>query len=385
MMFLGTSISLAAYGAPVADETPEELLQSARNAENAGFYREALGFYEQVLVIQQENQGPEAPETLEAANTVARMNLVLANYPKALELYQTILDIREKLGNKLNVAESMLDVATSHWHMRNWEKAKNFALQSMNIREKKSGIHLDTADSMYRLGSIYAYLGDIPHATRLYKQALSIQKEISSSASEDEKTARTLDKIADIHMDLGEYAEAKENYEHALVIRLELFGRDHPDTASSFNKLGNVYRYLVYAKAGEYYERALAVRLKLSGGDHPETARVLSNLGKFYNGLKNYEKAKEYYERALAIQSKVFDKKHPDVAMLYYNLNTICVSLGDREKAKEYERYAPRDCVTIKASGEVLLDTAEPPTTNLKFVSLYLKRSHGMKGLFGGK
>ena len=40
---------------------------------------------------------------------------------------------------------------------------------------------------------------------------------------------------------LGEYNEAKELHEKALIIRKKIFGEDHADVATSYNNLAVVY------------------------------------------------------------------------------------------------------------------------------------------------
>ncbi len=40
---------------------------------------------------------------------------------------------------------------------------------------------------------------------------------------------------------LGNYKKALENYELSLKISLNVLGRNHPDTATSYNNIGLVY------------------------------------------------------------------------------------------------------------------------------------------------
>ena len=59
---------------------------------------------------------------------------------------------------------------------------------------------------------------------------------------------------------LGQYSEAKEYYEKALIIRKEIYGQHHGDVAASYNNLGNVYIFLgQYNEAKENYEKALII------------------------------------------------------------------------------------------------------------------------------
>ena len=63
---------------------------------------------------------------------------------------------------------------------------------------------------------------------------------------------------------LGEYNQAKELQEKALIIRKKIFGEDHADVATSYNGLALVYNSLgEYNQAKELHEKALMIRERL--------------------------------------------------------------------------------------------------------------------------
>jgi len=55
--------------------------------------------------------------------------------------------------------------------------------------------------------------------------------------------------LRSVYQDLGQYNEAKEYYEKALIIRKKIFGEEHAGVATSYNNLGIVYQDL-----GQYNE-----------------------------------------------------------------------------------------------------------------------------------
>ena len=64
---------------------------------------------------------------------------------------------------------------------------------------------------------------------------------------------------------LGEYNEAKELHEKALIIRKKTFGEDHADVATSYNNLALVYQRLGEDdQAKELYEKALIICKRFS-------------------------------------------------------------------------------------------------------------------------
>ena len=82
---------------------------------------------------------------------------------------------------------------------------------------------------------------------------------------------------------LGQYNEAKEYHEKALIINKKIFGEEHADVASSYNNLGSVFQQLgQYNEAKEYHEKALIIYKKIFGEEHAGVASSYNNLGNDY-------------------------------------------------------------------------------------------------------
>ena len=78
--------------------------------------------------------------------------------------------------------------------------------------------------------------------------------------------------------------DARKLYEKSLNIRERLLGK-HPDTAQSYNNLGNLLLYQSdpqYVEAERYLKKALALRLELLGAFSLLTAATYNNLGNLY-------------------------------------------------------------------------------------------------------
>ena len=68
-------------------------------------------------------------------------------------------------------------------------------------------------------------------------------------------------KTAQTHHEQGDYAAALALYQKTLVIREEVLGNEHPDTAETYNHIGVIYyKQGVYPKAMEWYRKALSIR-----------------------------------------------------------------------------------------------------------------------------
>ena len=174
-------------------------------------------------------------------------------------------------------------------------------------------------------------LGEYVKAKEYYEKALAISMEIGNRAGE----ATSYGNLGNVFLSLGEYVKAKEYYEKALAISIEIGDRSKEGTC--YRNLGTVFHSLgEYVKAKEYYEKALAISMEF--GNRSEEGACYGNLGTVFHSLGEYDKAKEYYEKALTISMEIGNRAGE--ATSYGNLGNVFLSLGEYVKAKEYYEKA---------------------------------------------
>ncbi len=84
--------------------------------------------------------------------------------------------------------------------------------------------------------------------------------------------------------EMKDYKSALESHQHALQIRLKLFGKDHSDTARGYHEIGVTQSNLKdYKSSIESYQHALHIRLKLFGEDHADTAQSYHSIMESHN------------------------------------------------------------------------------------------------------
>ena len=72
---------------------------------------------------------------------------------------------------------------------------------------------------------------------------------------------------------LGQYDEAKEHHEKALIIKKNNFCVENADVALSCNHLGSDFQHLgQYNEEKEYHEKALVINKKIFGEEHADVA-----------------------------------------------------------------------------------------------------------------
>ena len=87
--------------------------------------------------------------------------------------------------------------------------------------------------------------------------------------------------------DLGQYNQAKEHYEEALVIKKEVYGEHHANVATVYFNLGVVYSDLgQHSQAKEHHDKALTIRKAVHGEQHGHVAESFNSLGCVYKTLR---------------------------------------------------------------------------------------------------
>ena len=116
--------------------------------------------------------------------------------------------------------------------------------------------------------------------------------------------------------------------------RSKAVGR-HPNIAVSLNNLAALLREQGdYAAAKTLYEQALAICKEVQGERHPDTATSLNNLGELLQDQGDLAGAKVLLEQALAIRKAVLGERHRDTAVSLNNLAALLEALGDYAAAK---------------------------------------------------
>ncbi len=182
---------------------------------------------------------------------------------------------------------------------------------------------------------VHAYLADYDKALGYFKKALAIQEKVLWK--EHPNVATSYNNIGNVYSGQGNYDKALEYDNKALAIQEKVLGKEHPDVATSYNNIGFVYaKKGQYEKALEYLHKALAIKEKVFGKEHPTVATSYNNIGGVYGEQGNYDKELEYYKKSLAISEKIFGKEHPDVALSYNNIGFVYANQGNYDKTLEY-------------------------------------------------
>lgn len=239
-------------------------------------YEKAVDIDQRLITLSEELYGAEHQFTVSSYNNLALVYAHQCKFSKALELFQIALDIRKKtLGDEHPDTASSYDELGSVYadpnnRFRNYTKALEYITKAISIREKTIGSeHPDTAASYNNYGFVCQELKDFPRALEYYLKVQHIFEKVYGL--EKAETATIINNIGMLYADpeypdpdnpSPKYSEALEYLILALSIRTKVLGINHPDTADSYENIGDVYEKSGnFQKALEYYNKAKTMRL----------------------------------------------------------------------------------------------------------------------------
>ncbi|MGB8685768.1 MAG: tetratricopeptide repeat protein [Microcoleus sp.] len=263
----------------------------------------------------------EADRLLKIGNQKFKNN----QYEEALKIYQQVLVIRQRIGERKGIAEINSEIGIVYGRIGEYSQSLQFFTLSLAICQQ-----LDDKACLgkvfHEMGRIYAWKGEYYTALKLYQQSLSIRQQINDKAG----TASTLNSIGTIYRKISSYSQALEFYQQSLNISRDI--GDRSTVGSALTNIAIVYTSLgQYSQAMELYQQSLAIRRELK--DRSGEANTLHNIGWAYVEQNNYSKGIEFYQQALAIRRSI--EERASVARTLNNLGTVYQKQGKYIQALE--------------------------------------------------
>jgi serine/threonine-protein kinase len=199
--------------------------------------------------------------------------------------------------------------------------------------------HPKVAESLNDLAIVHEDRGEYERAEALYRQALAMRRKLLGA--EDPAVAQSLNDLACVLLARGEYGGAEDAFRDSLAMRRRLFGDAHPDVAKSLNNLAIVlWAQGRYPQAEEQFEEALALRRRFLGAEHVEVADALNNLALVVQAQGRGPEAETLYRDALAMRRKLLGEEHPRVADSLNNVGYVLQGQGGFAEAQGFHQEA---------------------------------------------
>ena len=245
----------------------------------------------------------------------------LADYKKAIAVYQQSLSIAKETGNKGPEGKAYAGLGCAYRSLGDYKKAIEFHQQSLSIA-RDIGNKGSEGGAYGNLGSAYYSLSDYKKAIEFYQQFRTIAKEIGDKGSE----GKAYTGLGIAYDSLGDYKKAIEFHQQSLRIAKEI--GDKGSEGAAYTNLGHAYYSLVdYKKAIEFHQQSLSIAKEI--GKKGSEGTAYTNLGAAYHSLGDYRKAIEFHQQSLSIAKEIGDKGlertvHGNLGRSFEKLHDFC-------------------------------------------------------------
>ncbi|CAF1281675.1 unnamed protein product [Didymodactylos carnosus] len=156
------------------------------------------------------------------------------------------------------------------------------ATDDQNLSKLTQSIRQDiTGEGWQQMGILLRKMGQNEKAEAVYMQLLA------KASTEDDK-AYCHHQLALIKNNQGEYNNALQFYNQSLEIDQRTLSKDHPNLATSYCNIGQVYSNMGhYTKALEYYEKSRQIYMIALPENHPDLATSYNNIGQVYSNMSS--------------------------------------------------------------------------------------------------
>ena len=119
----------------------------------------------------------------------------------------------------------------------------------------------------------------------------------------------------------GKLKDAERLQSRGVSVRLEILGKEHPDTLTSMNNLALTYSNQgKLQEAADLQEKVLEARRRRLGEEHPDTLTSMDNLASTYWNQGKLQEAADLQEKVLEARRRMLGEEHPDTLTSMNNL-----------------------------------------------------------------
>lgn len=301
----------------------------------AAFIRDYLGNYDEAMSIYQWalNKGVDTSVQAELYGCIGGIYSTLGQFDSALEYYMKSAALRE---SDLSLRERL---ATNYYNIGATYLDKEMYDDAVVYLDKAKALNHEYGDSL-GVASVYSSMavmwhdkGDFAQAEENLQRALNIRLEVSGE--NDLSVASLYASLAMYAKDMDRLSAAREYLEKAMAIHVRLLGTHHPEVADDYLLLGALeVSFGNNSNALRYYEEAIEVMMEYYPGAHPDIAQAYNNLASYYRNITNEkQKALYYYDQSYAMMVSIYGKVHSEVSTALNNLAIVYSELAQYDKS----------------------------------------------------
>jgi CHAT domain-containing protein/Tfp pilus assembly protein PilF len=208
----------------------------------------------------------------------------------------------------------------------------------------------DNLDALRKQGGDLYRQGKYKEATAIAEKILVLTER--DLGPEHPETLTSVENVGEVYRAQGRYAEAEPMIRRALAGFANVLGPEHLATLRNTNNLGLLYQTQGrYAEAEPLLNEALAGWKKKFGAEHEATLTSLNNLGSLYQRQGRYGEAEKAWKQALASKEKTLGPEHPSTLTSVNNLGFLYHAQGRYAEAEQLLRKALVNTEKVLGSG----------------------------------
>ena len=273
-------------------------------------------------------------------DSLSEYNYNLGNDSIAISYANNALNIIQEIYGKKHqlYAHVLNDLARYKFETGDYEEAKDYVLEAIEIQKGKYSNTKDYAESLSTLSDILTIEGDFSHAIEMCNKSIAIKTTIFGPGTIEVAIAKG--NLADIYYDCGYFSKALQLCNEAIDIisLIEISNDSDYATIVSIRSKANTGLGL-YLDALSDAKKSLDVFVNLYGEQYISNAALLSNISLIYSYLGNYSEAYRYGEKALRIYEQTYGEQHPYYVVTLQNIADYkyengelaeCIQLAER-------------------------------------------------------
>lgn len=211
--------------------------------------------------------------------------------------------------------------------------------QIVKDKEQKLGtVHPFLIGTLNKLATVLSELGNYSEAVEFSERALGIVEQ--QLGSEHLNYAKQLGTLGVYLAEQGNYSGAEDALSRCHAILEKILGPEHQDVANSqLNLAGLLYMRGSYSEALPIFRSNVSILEQSLGVDHFDLIEPLNNLAGCLCKLGIYADAEPIYHRSLKLREKKSGPDHPDTANALSNIASFHSYLGNFSKSEQlYKR-----------------------------------------------
>jgi len=362
-------------------ETAKSLVALGSLRVDQAEYKEAEGLIREGLEMSKRQLRPGHPAIASATVALGQALEESGQYQEGIKVLEQAVRLRSAAGGTptAELAASMRELANTHFYAGHLAVADSLDRLVLALTRKLNGErHPLVAEDLINLGAVQQEWGHYKEAEQYYRQALDITQ--AFYGPNHYKTAAGLTVLGRaLRFEPQGNDEAARLFEQALVIRERVFGKVHPQVASTLNEMGGVaLARNRFAEAEVLARRVLAIYRTVYGGKHAFTGVGVSNLASVYVAQQQYARAELLYREAIEIFTESQGAEHLNTGIARIKLGRTLLrqrryAEAVRETLAGYEILAKRTdrgvswLVDARKDLVVAYDSLKQPAQAAKF------------------